>query len=270
MHIRRQLVDAPTDPSGHPTIPMTDYRFGSWQIAISRRPRAKEDLTRRYDAASRKWQNIARRYGLMAAYRRSLVACGVGAALGQIGSRAEVLDCGIGSGALAIALDGILVSRPNFHGIDLSSEMLARAAVEMRQVGLVPELLQADIVSMPFADASFDVVMAAHVIEHLPEPQLALREMVRVLRPGGMLFVCMVRRSGFGAFIQMRWRTWAVSERQGIAWLGACQLENIGSQPVNLGSFAGQASIAFWARRPGRPKHIPDIDAATANRGNDL
>ncbi|WP_366871121.1 class I SAM-dependent methyltransferase [uncultured Ruegeria sp.] len=156
---------------------------------------------------------------------------------------------------------------PNVHGIDLSPEMLARAAVEMRQAGLMPELRQADILSMPFADASFDVVMAAHVIEHLPEPQLALREMMRVLKPGGMLFVCMVRRSCFGAFIRMRWRTWAISERQGIAWLGACHLENIGSQPVNLGPFAGQASTAFWAHRPGGPEHIPEIDAVTTNRG---
>jgi len=53
------------------------------------------------------------------------------------------------------------------YGIDLSVGMLARAAVEMRQAGLMPELGQADILSMPFADASFDLVMAAHVVEHL-------------------------------------------------------------------------------------------------------
>ncbi|MCF6433452.1 MULTISPECIES: class I SAM-dependent methyltransferase [unclassified Leisingera] len=266
MHIRTQPVDASIDPKDQYTIPMIAHRFGSWQIAISRKPRAKDDLARHYDAASRNWQHITRRYGLAAAYRKSLVASGVGTALGQIGSRAEVLDCGIGTGALAIALSSILTDPPRVHGIDVSPEMLALCAVEMRRAGLTPDLRRADVLSIPFADASFDLVMAAHVIEHLPEPQHALREMVRVLKPGGMLFVCMVRRSGFGALVQMRWRTWAISEPQGIAWLQACHLENIGSQPVHLGYFAGQASTAFWARRAGEPEQATEIDPAITNR----
>ena len=266
MFIRRRSTDASVDPSGQYTIPMTDYQFGSWQVAISRRPRAKEDLARRYDAASRNWNRITRRYGLAGAYRRSLIASGVADVLEEVRPQAEVLDCGIGSGALAIVLNSILADTPNIHGIDLSSKMLARAAAEMQRAGLTPDLRQADILSMPFADGSFDVVMAAHVIEHLPDPQLALKEMVRVLKPGGMLFLCTVRRSGFGAFIQMRWRTWAISEPQGIAWLRECHLNNVGFQPVNLGAFAGQASTAFWARRPGEPTHIPEIDTATKTR----
>ncbi|MEO1089172.1 MAG: class I SAM-dependent methyltransferase [Pseudomonadota bacterium] len=266
MHIRSQSLDASIDPSSRQTIPMTNYRFGSWQVAISRQLRTKEDLASQYDAVSRNWQQTTRRYGLNAAYRRPLVASGAGTALGKIGAQARVLDCGIGSGALAIALNSILPESPNFCGIDLSGEMLAKADVEMRQAGLVPELRQADILSIPYADESFDFVMAAHVLEHLPEPQHALREMVRVLKPGGMLFVCLVRRSNFGAFIQLRWRTWAITEQQGVTWLQACHLESIGSQPIRLGSCAGQASTAFWGRRPGGPGNAPEIVAATANQ----
>lgn len=258
MHIRKQSVAASIDPSSQQTIPMTNYRFGSWQIAISRQPRAKEDLVRKYDAASRNWQQMTRRYGLDAAYRRPLVASGAKALLGKIGSQATVLDCGIGSGALAIALGSILPEPPNFCGIDLSGEMLARADVEMRRAGLTPELRQADILTLPYGDESFDFVMAAHVLEHLPQPQHALREMVRVLKPGGMLFVCLVRRSNFGAFIQVRWRTWAITEQQGVAWLQACHLKDIGSEPIRMESCAGQASTAFWARRPGGPGHAAE------------
>lgn len=266
MHIRKQSVDASIDISSQQTIPMTNYRLGSWQVAISRQPRAKEDLTSQYDAASRNWQRTTRRFGLNAAYRRPLAASGAEAALGKVGSRATVLDCGIGNGALAIALSSVLPEPPNFYGIDLSGEMLARADVEMRQAGLAPELRQADVLSIPYADESFDFVMAAHVLEHLPQPQHALREMVRVLKPGGMLFLCMVRRSSFGAFIQVRWRTWAITEQQGIAWLKACHLENIGSQPVRLESCAGQASTAFWGRRPDGLGHAPETATATINQ----
>lgn len=266
MHIRKKSVAASIDPSSLQTIPMTNYRFGSWQVAISRQPRTKEDLTNKYDAASRNWEHMTRRYGLNAAYRRPLLASGAGAALGNVGSQAAVLDCGIGCGALAIALNSILPRSPNFCGIDLSREMLTRADIELRQAGLTPELRQADILSIPYADASFDFVMAAHVLEHLPEPLCALKEMVRVLKPGGILFVCLTRRSKFGAFIQMRWRTWAITEQQGVAWLQVCRLQDIKFQSIWLGASAGHASTAFWARRPDGLAHAPESAAATTNQ----
>jgi len=258
MHIHQQSFAASIDTSVQPTIPITNYRFGSWQFAISRQPRNKEDLASRYDAASRKWQKMTRRHGLNAAYRRPLEASGVVAALGKIASQSTILDCGIGSGALSTALNSILPESPKFCGIDLSGEMLTRANVEMQRVGLNLELTQADVLSIPYVDATFDLVMAAHVLEHLPNPLCALKEMVRVLKPGGMLFVCLTRRSKFGAFIQLRWRTWAIKEQQGVAWLQECQLEDIGFQPIRMGSCVGQASTAFWARRPDGLGQIPE------------
>ncbi|MDW3223086.1 MAG: methyltransferase domain-containing protein [Paracoccaceae bacterium] len=267
MHILKPSPGASVDLSHQPTIPMSNYRFGSWQVAISRHPRTAQDLTDQYDAASRKWQKVARRYGLDAAYRRPLLASGMGAILEQAGPAARVLDCGIGNGALAVALQRSFPKTPAFCGIDLSPEMLVRADAELRQAGVTPELKRADVLSIPYADASFDVVMAAHVLEHLAEPQRALKEMVRVLKPGGMLFVCLVRRSGFGALIQMRWRTWAVTEQQGLAWLKACHLEHPEFQTIRLGSCAGHASTAFWARRQGEAAHAPEPGTATALEG---
>lgn len=245
---------------------MTNFRLGSWQVAISRHPRANEALVRKYDKGSHNWRKITKRYGLVAAYRRSLVASGVEAAFGTAESHVSVLDCGIGSGSLSIALNGIIPGDVEFCGIDLSDKMLARADIELRRIGISPDLRQADILSIPYDDGSFDFIMAAHVLEHLPEPQRALREMVRVLKPGGMLFVCLTRRSRFGAFIQMRWRTWAITEQQGVAWLQACSLDSIGCQPVHLGACAGQASIAFWARRANTINQIDETSTTPTNQ----
>ena len=119
----------------------------------------------------------------------------------------------------------------------------------MQRAGLELHLQQADVMSLPYKDQSFDAVMAAHVLEHLPDPQRALAEMVRVLKPGGGVFLCVTRRSLFGALVQLLWRTWAITEQEGIAWLSASHLVEVGYQPVRLGS-AGFASTAFWARRP--------------------
>lgn len=250
MKFNKHMVGSSFDPSVRTTIPMTAHRIGSWQVAISRRPRAPEDLASRYDAVSASWRRTARRFQLETAYREPLHACNAETVLAHAGSQARVLDCGIGCGSLSIALNTILPDRIAYYGIDVSGEMLVTADIAMRQTGLSPQLRQADILSIPYADQSFDFVMAAHVLEHLPEPEQALKEMIRVLKPGGMVFVCMTRRSVFGALIQLRWRTWAITERQGVAWLRDCQLADIGFRPVDLGSCAGKASTAFWARRP--------------------
>lgn len=250
MKLSRQTGESPFDPSVPGSIPMMSYWIGTWELAINRRLRAPEDLARQYDAASGSWSRTARRFQLETAYRLPLLACSAATVLAEARPDSRVLDCGIGTGSLSIALNNILPDPIVYHGIDVSREMLAAADVEMRQAGMSPKLQQADILSIPHADQSFDVVMAAHVLEHLLEPQRALTEMIRVLKPGGVLFVCMTRRSVFGTLIQLRWRTWTVTECQGVAWLRDCQLNNIGFQPVSLGSCAGRASTAFWAQKP--------------------
>jgi demethylmenaquinone methyltransferase/2-methoxy-6-polyprenyl-1,4-benzoquinol methylase len=167
----------------------------------------------------------------------------------QVEPLARVLDCGVGNGSLLIALASLLKGPADFYAIDTSAEMLVQAKSVMQHAGLDPHLQQADVMSLPYEDQSFDVVMAAHVLEHLPDPQRALAEMVRVLKPGGKVFLCVTRPSLFGVLVQFLWRTWAITQQEGIAWLHASQLVDVGYQPVRLGS-AGFASTAFWARRP--------------------
>jgi len=228
---------------------MATRRIGSWEVLISRRPLSTTDLASRYDAVSGKWARTARRFRLNAAYCEPLLASRVVTDLMQVEQRARILDCGVGNGSLSIALASLMTGSADFHAVDTSAEMLVQAKSLMQHAGLDPHLQQADVMSLPYEDQSFDVVMAAHVLEHLPDPQRALAEMVRVLKPGGMVFLCVTRPSLFGALVQLLWRTWAITEQQGIAWLNASQLVDVGYQPVRLGS-AGFASTAFWARRP--------------------
>jgi 2-polyprenyl-3-methyl-5-hydroxy-6-metoxy-1,4-benzoquinol methylase len=230
-------------------IPMTSRRFGSWEVVISRRVLSSTDLASRYDAVAGRWARTARRFRLNAAYREPLLASQVVIDLMQVEPKARVLDCGVGNGSLSIALDSLMKGPVDLHAIDTSAEMLLQAKSVMQHAGLDPHLRQADVMSLPYEDQSFDVVMAAHVLEHLPDPLRALAEMVRVLKPGGMVFLCVTRLSLFGALVQLLWRTWAITEQEGVAWLHASQLVDVGCQPVRLGS-AGFASTAFWARRP--------------------
>jgi len=95
---------------------------------------------------------------------------------------AVALDVGTGTGELALALrrrGAALVV-----GIDFSPAMLARARAKAGQ-GLA--LALADALHLPFADGTFDRVTCAFVLRNLSDVAAGLREMARVLRPGGLM-----------------------------------------------------------------------------------
>ncbi len=102
---------------------------------------------------------------------------------------ARVLEAGCGVGAQTVIL---AQANPGARiiSIDRSPDSLARAreAVESRGLGNV-EFREADLMRLPFADAQFDAAFVCFVLEHLREPLAALRELRRVLRPGGALEV---------------------------------------------------------------------------------
>jgi len=231
------------------TVPVAMAQLGSWEFAVRRRTYSAQDLAAKYDQVANSWEDTTERFGLLDAYRTILARSIVGAFPDNECNDLRVLDCGIGTGSLTLALSANMVGRATFNGIDTSADMLTRADVSLRRNGIKCDLRQGCIEAIPFPDASFDIVMAAHVLEHLPDPSCGLREMVRVLRPGGQVLFCVTRPSVFGALIQMRWRTWAVSEHQGVAWLRQMGLREFGFCPIGLGRLNGYGSTAFWARK---------------------
>lgn len=99
-----------------------------------------------------------------------------------------ILDCACGIGTQAI---GLAARGHDVVGTDLSPVAAARALVEARDRGLRLPTAAADMRALPFPDGTFDAVLAAdNAVPHLltsADVGLALREMRRVLRPGGRL-----------------------------------------------------------------------------------
>jgi ubiquinone/menaquinone biosynthesis C-methylase UbiE len=109
----------------------------------------------------------------------------------EVGPGDHVLDVGTGTGLVAFPAAARVAPEGTVLGVDISEEMLATArdkAGRMLEPGHVAfRIMDAQALTLP--DASFDVVVSLFAVHHLPNPLAALKEMQRVLRPGGRLAV---------------------------------------------------------------------------------
>ncbi|MFL5840273.1 MAG: class I SAM-dependent methyltransferase [Thermoleophilaceae bacterium] len=97
-----------------------------------------------------------------------------------VGRDDRVLDVGCGAGAALAPVSQIAAYTV---GIEMSAAMAARA----REAAPVAEVVEGDAAALPFADASFDVVVSSFVVFFIDDPAAALREWRRVLAPEGRL-----------------------------------------------------------------------------------
>jgi len=118
---------------------------------------------------------------------RSRVLAEVRAALKGEGT---LLDVGAGSGYYSLAIARAL-ERGKVMSLDLSREMLQRLREAAKKRGLADriEVLESSVYEIRLDDDSVDIAIANGVFHELAHPELALREMVRVLRPGGHIIV---------------------------------------------------------------------------------
>jgi SAM-dependent methyltransferase len=110
--------------------------------------------------------------------------------LAGLRSSDRVLDVGTGSGIAALSAAG-QIDNISVTGIDLSDGLLSiarRDASRARLAGRI-EFAKADAEVLPFADRSFDAVISLFALMHFPNPERALAEMYRVLKPGGRLVI---------------------------------------------------------------------------------
>jgi len=98
----------------------------------------------------------------------------------------DALDIGCGTGFLSLEL---AARGHRVTGIDFAPAMLALAKKKAVEAGAAIRFEEADAENLPFAPASFDLVITRHVLWTLPHPEAAIDEWIRVLRPGGRLAV---------------------------------------------------------------------------------
>jgi demethylmenaquinone methyltransferase/2-methoxy-6-polyprenyl-1,4-benzoquinol methylase len=117
-----------------------------------------------------------------------------------VGRGATVLDACCGTGDLALELARTVGRIGQVTGLDFSAEMLERAARKSPgPEGASIEWVRGDATAMPFADNSYAAATIAFGLRNLPDPEQGLRELARVVRPGGKVVCLEITRPAHGA-----------------------------------------------------------------------
>ncbi|MBE9029306.1 class I SAM-dependent methyltransferase [filamentous cyanobacterium LEGE 11480] len=210
----------------NPTIPT----LAPWRNAPS-----IDTLRSIYDASAHQWQDNLARLGQLHDYQLLFNSQALRTCLSHLDQTSQILDCGVGTGAFSLALLDSIDQPAHISGVDISDPMLAQAQQLLEHRCATLDLRRGDIRRLPFADASFDVVIFAHVLEYMADPVATLREMIRVLKPGAPL-IGSVTRKGLGqVLMSLRWQNRGYTSHQLDAFLQAVGLEAVKSFDYGTG-----------------------------------
>lgn len=137
-------------------------------------PRRREPDWRSYD-----WDDVAADYARVVAPMTTEPFADLLEMVGDVGPDTRLLDVATGTGAEIANVPGVAV------GTDVSTKML----IEGRGRDPDAPLVAADVIDLPFSDATFDVVSANFALPYVTKLDTALFDMIRVLRPGGAIAV---------------------------------------------------------------------------------
>jgi SAM-dependent methyltransferase len=171
----------------------------------------------------------------MGRHSRSLAPLFVAFAAARAGGKALDVGCGTGNLALELANNSAFSS---IEAFDFSPAYIAYAKAR----GADPRInfQTADACAIPFSDETFDLTLSMLVLAFIPEPQRAVREMVRVTRSGGTVAACMWDLRGGVVFGRMFWDTAAILDPEAVELRGKAL-----SRPITRqGGIAGEFKAA--------------------------
>lgn len=162
----------------------------------------------------------------------------------------KVLDVGCGPGTITLDIASTYVPNGHVTGLEYSEEVVERARKHASTRGVTNvEFLAGDAHALPFPDDTFDITHAHQVLQHIADPVLALKEMRRVTKPGG---VVASRESDRTTFV------WFPESEEMTEWASLYDRVARG----NGGEPNAGRRLKFWARQAGY-----DVSKITCSAG---
>lgn len=136
------------------------------------------NIAKRYDRT-----NTVLSFGQHHRWRRKTVR------LAQPAKGAAVLDVATGTGDLAFQFRRAIGPKGRVVGVDFCAPMLEQAREKAQRARLKVDFQEADALQLPYANGAFDIASIAFGIRNVDDPQRCLRELARVVRPGGRVVI---------------------------------------------------------------------------------
>ena len=115
----------------------------------------------------------------------------------------RLVEFGCGAGKMGMKLLPLLPSGSSYTGIDQSAALIANARQVWSGAPFQAEFHEGSIYDTPFPENTFDIALTHTVLMHVPHPEKALQEMIRVTRPGGMVITCEANRNAHTAMLHI-------------------------------------------------------------------
>lgn len=169
------------------------------------------------------------------------------ALLGLVNDQWVVGDLGCGTGQVAEALAPFV---KQVVAVDASEAMLTAARKRLKPLANV-QVRRGELQTLPLGDGELDAAVTMLVLHHLPEPAAAIRELARVVKPGGKLLLVDMIRHDRAEYQQIMGHVWLGFEQQEIEqWLAAAGCRSIRWMPLSVEAQAKGPSLFLAIASP--------------------
>jgi 2-polyprenyl-3-methyl-5-hydroxy-6-metoxy-1,4-benzoquinol methylase len=175
-------------------------------------------LAERYNSAAHGWQASIKKLGFVNQYEQFFKQAQPTDATQRHAS--ELLEVGIGSGALALAFSQTHPKLQRVVGVDFSRNMLQQAEALLTRIGLNFEPHQVDLNQpspLGLWTKKFDTILCAHVLEHMNAPINLLQQLKHSLKTKGRVYLVVSKPHWCHTLIHWRWKHRSFSSEQVIS-----------------------------------------------------
>jgi 2-polyprenyl-3-methyl-5-hydroxy-6-metoxy-1,4-benzoquinol methylase len=160
-------------------------------------------LAAAYDRVAATWHATICKFGFVKAYG-DLLELASRRFLTENMSDLNVLDAGSGTAGFSLAF-AQQIGRASFDLLDVSNEMLRKGAHTLAVEGLPSDQICCDIADLPARPKRYDVILSAHLIEHVGDVGAVLEALRAALSPGGVLILVVSKPHWCTTLVRLRW-----------------------------------------------------------------